>query len=206
MVVAGEIEVHLVLFEERLPVGDEIRAVAVRAVGIKRVVPHDDEPGSGARPGDLRFEPGVLLGFLGFSQRDDTGFVVAVEHDEFDERFLLGEIKGIPLRGHGPAGAGMIFRIGEFGGELVLGLVIVVVITEHGVAGTGENVSGIHVLELSLPTGAGGAAIKRAVKVVTEQQHGVGFDSGFLNVAFHAPGNRFLRFHFFFHRAPVAEH
>ena len=61
VVVAGDVEVDLVLAKERIPVLDKDGVVPVDAVGVERVVADHNDERRGARLGELGAKPGVLL-------------------------------------------------------------------------------------------------------------------------------------------------
>ncbi len=75
VVVCGEVEVHLVLSQERTKGGDEVTMVSVHPVGKNGVV-SDDAGECSAGGGKLLFEPFPLLCFFGVVQMRPRGFLI----------------------------------------------------------------------------------------------------------------------------------
>ena len=97
----------------------------------------DDQEFGRARFGELGFQPGGLRGAFGIRQRQLVGrglLVIAVEHEEGDERLSLREVEAIPLGRQRPARAGMRRRVAQLRLSLSSRLDIVIVIPEQCVA------------------------------------------------------------------------
>src|ERR1700761_4111934 len=147
MVMTGEIEMHAVLAEERIPIARKDRGIAVWAVRVNGMVAHDDKKRSSAWLLQLGFEPCELLGLLlgcecevataGFSNSAGVGHIT-VESDEGDKRGLSWKFEAIPACGHCPARVSDT-RVLKFGIDLALRPALIVVIAENGICRTIED-------------------------------------------------------------------
>src|SRR5271167_734639 len=70
VIVPGQIERDIVFAEERVPIADQLRVIAVNAVRINGMVAHRDKVGNRARALQLALYPRELLGMLLLGQRE----------------------------------------------------------------------------------------------------------------------------------------
>ena len=146
------------LAQQRIPVANQHRVVAVRPVGVDGVMRNDREERRGARLGQLAFQPRLLLHALLFGQRKvvapglrppGVGHV-AVEREESDEWLVRGKLKAIPARRHRPARTcrACIFQLRI---HLALRRILIVVIAQNRVGRAVKQLTRIHIFKLRLP-------------------------------------------------------
>ena len=128
-----------------------------------------------------------------------------VQADEGDDGVLLGILEGVPLGGHGPAGARGVGGVGELSIDFEGDFELVVVVAENGVGFAGEVGDGVHLLELGLPARGVDAIEQGAVPVVSQHEQSAGHDFAVIDEVLHAGGDGDLLAEVFV-GAPVAEH
>ena len=101
--------------------------------------------------------------------------IVAIEHEEGDQRFRLRKFEAIPFGGHRPARAGMRGGIGQLRLGFAGGLDVVIVVAEQRIARAGKGRRRIGLLELRAPARAIHPAVELPVEIVAQQeQRGAG--------------------------------
>src|ERR1700733_684010 len=125
---------------------------------------------------------------------------VAVQHDDTDQRILLGKIEGVPAGRQSPScGTSVQSATGTAIFQLRLHLVhfgrkrLVVVIAEHRISGTSESFDRVHKLELLYPSWRGSSTGEIAIPAVTQHEECVGMKTARSSVAFHTASDHLLR-------------
>ena len=183
VIVAAEVERDSVFLQQRAEVINQGSRVAVLAVAVDGMMADADGP-AGAGLLEFRFQP-LPLGrsFVRGEGVAGDGRHVGVQEKEGH----LGIVFSIPFGRHGPAGPGFA-GVGHL--HILPALVVaVVVVSEHGRAGAGEEANGIHLLEAGLPARRIHTAFHLLVKVVAEEEQAIRLQAGLVDVACHAAGH-----------------